>query len=110
VKAVPLKRFKGEFVKCPINEATWVELNFPCILNQRYIPIQLKGDRNNTQNWSWNGDVEKPTLKPSIKTTEYLDGEYVVCHSFVNDGIVKFLSDCTHDMVNREIPLKEIFF
>ena len=56
--------------------------------------------------WSWNGDLEKPTLKPSIKVTYSRDGK--CCHSFVTNGMIKYLGDCYHELKNKTIPLTEI--
>lgn len=102
MKAKPLKRVDGAFVLCAVEEATYVELHFPVNFppfQKRYLPVQLHGSRADTSNWSWNGDVDMPTLKPSILIEADWGEErtYYRCHSFVNNGIVQFLSDCTHD-------------
>lgn len=123
MKAKPVKLINTQWVQVPINEATHVQLKFPLdiiikvdiqpplqfnILQTRYIPFQLDGTRNGTGNWSWNGDIDKPTLKPSILTT-YQHGEITYrCHSFVNDGVIQFLSDCTHDKANTIIELMDV--
>ena len=72
----------------------------------RLIPVILKGTRKGTKCWSWNGDIDKPTLKPSILTDQGSDG--MLCHSFVNDGIVKYLSDCSHEFAGKSMPLLDI--
>lgn len=77
-----------------------------------------------SRGWSWNGDFERPTIRPSIlvKGTEpptdeqcarILAGEVVpprdtVCHSFVTAGKIQFLSDSTHDLRARCVRLKEL--
>lgn len=63
--------------------------------------------------WDWNGDLVKPTLTPSIKTTGgYVeDGKYddkAICHSFLTDGIFKFLNDSTHPMAGQEVPIPDL--
>jgi len=103
MKARPIKRVNQEFVDCEIDEAEYLELRFPCVLEKRIIPIVLQGKREGTKNWTWNGNVEYPTLKPSILTRV----DHVVCHSFVNDGIVEFLNDSTHSAVGTKLPLLE---
>lgn len=47
--------------------------------------------------WTFNGDVEKPTFHPSMLTwTPMRDGSKSnICHSFVRDGCIEFLGDCT---------------
>jgi hypothetical protein len=83
----------------------------------------------------FNGDMEKPTFSPSIlvrgvnfppvdpATGDYArgpDGEYLldetqhlvgctpmVCHSFVRDGRIQFLGDCTHSLANQTVDLPD---
>ena len=113
MKAKPVKLVDSQWVQVAVDEATHVILKFPLefkYLQDRHIPVQLSGSRAATNNWSWNGDTEKPTLKPSILTEFTWGPERTIhrCHSFVNDGVVKFLSDCSHESANKEIELMEI--
>lgn len=76
--------------------------------------------------WGWNHDVETPTFSPSvlvrwsqwtppgttpeirekIKKGEIQQVEVQhVCHSFVKDGQIQFLGDCTHALANRTVDL-----
>lgn len=113
MKAKPVKLIDQQWVQVPTQEATHVQLKFPLefkYLQDRYIPVQLSGSRQNTKNWSWNGDIENPTLKPSI-LTEFTWGEerkVYRCHSFVNDGKVQFLNDCSHELVGHTVDLLDI--
>lgn len=113
MKAKPVKLINQQWVEVPKEEATHVQLRFPFeffMLRDRYIPVQLSGSRAETTNWSWNGDTERPTLKPSILTQFSWGEDYKLyrCHSFVNDGEIQFLSDCTHELVGQTVPLDEI--
>jgi len=123
MKAMPVKLINGQWVEVTKDEGTHVHLIFPLnivitlnieppfsynILRDRYIPYQLNGSREHTGNWSWNGDTEKPTLRPSILTTSKQGDINHICHSFVNDGIIEFLSDCTHEFVNTKRELLEV--
>jgi len=78
--------------------------------------------------WGWNGSLERPTFTPSIhmKTGHYCSGEpqpphcwlcntrepddlaCMVCHSFVTDGRIQFLADCTHALAGQTVDLPEI--
>jgi hypothetical protein len=107
IKAKPVIRKDGDWVLSDKDNATHIILHFPFkeyALKVRVLPVQTKGTRVDSRNWSWNGDIENPTLKPSIKTV-FKD---IVCHSFVNGGIISFLGDCTHNMVNTKETLVEI--
>lgn len=79
--------------------------------------------------WTFNGDVEKPTLSPSIlvRSQRYPSGgafpnddEYTrvikegsiemtktICHSFVKEGNIQFLDDCTHALKGQTVPLED---
>lgn len=32
--------------------------------------------------------------------------ELYVCHSFIKDGQIQYLDDCTHRLKNQTVPLK----
>ena len=69
--------------------------------------------------WGWNGNVEKPSFTPSVLVTwsEPSDnpGEFddaskdlkKVCHSFVTDGRIQFLGDCTHALAGQTVDLPD---
>jgi len=122
MKALPVRLINQQWCEVAISDCTHVKLIFPLDisilydvtppltfypLRYRYIPVQLKGSRAETANWSWNGDTEKPTLHPSILTT-YTTGNITHrCHSFVNDGKIQFLADCSHELVSQIVDLVE---
>lgn len=130
MKAKPYKWNGKSYEPCDAQNATHVELHMPGPIPYRLIPVIIKGERRGTPCWSWNGDVNYPTLKPSIltKTTELaelgekqledrnagiqnvkrLDSREVVCHSWVNDGKVIFLNDCMHEFRNMTVDLLNI--
>jgi hypothetical protein len=71
--------------------------------------------------WGFNGSEESPTITPSIlvrgtkrltneEAERILHGEKIeptplVCHSFVRDGRIEFLSDCTHALAGQTVEL-----
>lgn len=61
------------------------------------------------QGWSFNGSLVRPTLSPSVLCTWDYPPTSVVpsrrCHIFIRDGVVEFLSDCTHDLAGKTVPL-----
>lgn len=105
MKAQPLKSVDNAFCPCDANDATHLQFNVPGPFPTRIIPVIQKGTRAGTGCWSWNGDTEKPTIKPSVRTT---DGQGTVCHSFVNDGQIQFLSDSTHEFAGQTMDLLEV--
>lgn len=60
--------------------------------------------------WGFNGDFEKPTLTPSVLKSwpEGPERTPKVCHSFVTDGRIQFLGDCTHKFAGQTVDLPEI--
>jgi hypothetical protein len=58
--------------------------------------------------WTWNEDMVRPTFSPSLNITWGGGPDDVprgVCHSFVRDGQIEFLSDCTHSLAGKTVPL-----
>lgn len=86
-----------------------------CLTNHR---VPVTGPRA----WQWNQRLDLPTLAPSILTTWHKtknegtervvdsSGKDVmhVCHSFVRDGQIQYLGDCTHDLAGQTVDLQEI--
>lgn len=60
--------------------------------------------------WGFNGDADRPTFTPSL-LCRYPFGEErreVVCHSFITDGRIQYLGDCTHAMAGQTVDLPEL--
>ena len=79
--------------------------------------------------WTWNNDPIKPTFSPSVlvRSGHYVPGHENecwctfykehpekdpvfscgVCHSFVKDGMIEFLNDCTHHLKGQTVPVVE---
>lgn len=111
MKAQPLKIIDGGYAPCEPVEATHLQFNFPGPIPTRIIPVMIGGTRRGTGNWTWNGDTEKPTIRPSVLTKTNFTSEGradVVCHSWINDGRVEFLSDCTHELAGQTVDLLDI--
>lgn len=58
------------------------------------------------QTWGFNGDLDKPTFTPSILVT-HPGKPSPRCHSFVTDGKIQFLNDCTHELAGKTVELPE---
>lgn len=85
--------------------------------------------------WEFNGDMEKPTFSPSLLVEHYqyperdpetkdfkrgpdgkyllgpdkrlLGGKKIVCHSYIEEGNIRFLDDCTHELAGKTVPLPD---
>ena len=73
------------------------------------LPVITKGNRDKTYAWTWNGSLDKPTVRPSVKT-QYVDrdGNEVTIHYWLNDGICQCLSDCTDGNAGKNLELNDI--
>ena len=68
---------------------------------------------NGPSAWGWNGRLDLPTFWPSVlvRYGHLPDGGPMgtdpVCHSFVVDGQIQFLGDCTHALAGQTVDLPE---
>ena len=51
--------------------------------------------------WTFNGDYERPTFTPSLLYGK--DGRHRICHIFMTDGKIQYLSDCEHELAGQTI-------
>jgi hypothetical protein len=72
--------------------------------------------------WTFTGTLERPTFRASLLVHEqlavegvkYVDGikpgDVIIprCHSFITDGRIQFLDDCTHALKGQTVDLPEI--
>lgn len=80
-------------------------------LYTQHTPAEVIGPR-----WSFNDNHDRPTLSPSIHARgAFIEGRdepddwdnAAVCHSFVTDGRIQFLGDCTHALAGQTVDLPE---
>ena len=59
--------------------------------------------------WTFNNDFVKPTFSPSllVKWQRGIDKKENICHSFIRDGKIQFLNDCTHELAGKTVDLEE---
>jgi len=58
---------------------------------------------------TFNGDYDKPTLQASVLVNWVSDDKgKMVCHSYVEAGQIRFLSDCTHGLAGKTVDLPEV--
>lgn len=67
--------------------------------------------QENGAGWDFSGTMECPTYSPSqlCRYNQWtghntLPKEFV-CHTFIRQGQIEFLSDCTHAMKGKTVPL-----
>lgn len=55
--------------------------------------------------WGFNGDMEKPTINPSLLCRTQYPDRTDICHSFIRNGKIEYLSDCTHNLAGKTIDM-----
>lgn len=55
--------------------------------------------------WGYNDNPGKPTFTPSILVT--WPSLTKRCHSFVTDGRIQFLGDCTHALAGQTVDIPD---
>lgn len=53
------------------------------------------------QQWMWNNDPISPSFRPDL-------GVFNRCHYRITDGIIDYLPDCNHLLVNQAVPMPDI--
>lgn len=57
--------------------------------------------------WTYNNDAERPTVQPSILVRSGNAQGPTVCHSFITNGQIQYLTDCTHTLAGQTIDLTD---
>lgn len=57
------------------------------------------------ERWTKSGTDELPTFQPSLLVSP--DDPSIRCHLFLQDGKLKFLGDCHHDLKGQTVDLPE---
>lgn len=131
MKAKPVILDDDAYVEVEPTRATHVKLKLPGPSGEMLLPVIIKGQREGTGKWTWNGDTEKPTLRPSvlIQSGHFAPGfkqgdscwctyfkahpdENPVlhcfrCHTWINDGQAQFLPDSSHEFSGQTLDLFE---
>ena len=99
-----------------VNEEEGIEsYYFWCPGCEGYHSLYIKNPKGKPV-WSFNGDEKRPTFKPSLLVTYPSNPKAIekfkewrkerICHSFIIDGKIQFLNDCTHKLRGQTIELK----
>jgi hypothetical protein len=54
--------------------------------------------------WTFNGDQHNPTVQPSILVDK--DRPERRCHLFIENGNIRYLSDCHHALRGKTVPME----
>lgn len=96
-------------------------------------PHSINVGASSGPNWTWNGDPDRPTFAPSVlvrgirrdmtneeeaqydKDAKELTNDQLMdhpvyglrCHSFVDQGQMRFLPDCSHQLAGQTVPIPD---
>lgn len=95
----------------------------PCCNEMHQVTVEGEG----RPRWDYNGNPDAPTFAPSVlvrgvQTELDSRGEWtgdwvfgtdgkplpLVCHSFVRNGRIQFLNDCTHALAGQTVVLTDV--
>jgi len=74
---------------------------------------QVRVEGEGRPRWDWNGDGDAPTFAPSVLVMMPDPGwpgvNLSTCHSFVREGRIQFLNDCTHPLAGQTVDLPDFY-
>lgn len=110
----------GKFIKIISPYDSSISYAFDCpACNKMHIIYTYAGTINKYPEWTFNDDIDNPTVSPSIKCViDYSNGlsEYIpegfikginICHSFIRDGKIEYCGDSTHRLAGQTVDLPE---
>lgn len=89
------------------NGQSWRSLQFWCPGCDEAHAVNIPGadmGYRPTVCWDWDGDLEAPTLTPSLLVHEAGEN-FPRCHSWVRFGRWQFLEDCGHELAGQTVDM-----
>lgn len=86
-------------------------ITFWCPGCKTYHGVPIESKISQARCWTWNRDLEKPTLAPSLlirypgPDAGTGDAPPSVCHFFVINGQIQFLGDSTHELAGKTVDM-----
>jgi len=72
--------------------------------------ISVQQKNNSGAVWRFDGNFDRPTFSPSIRcfATEEDGSLTILCHYFINSGMIQFCGDNPHELNGQTVPLPDI--
>ena len=90
------------------SEPGWYHFEFNCPGCGYFHGFYVEKEGYSGPKWNYNNDPINPTVTPSILMSTSFAGVPYICHSFITNGKIQFLSDCTHRLAGQTVELPEI--
>ncbi len=87
------------------------DFSFNCPACKQLHGVWTSSKNNKGAKWSFNGNIDKPTITPSLDIKWYKTGTNEIvrrCHSVITAGMISFCGDCTHNLAGQVIEIPEI--
>lgn len=100
-----------------------IAIQCPGCGNEHYLNVNLKNGR---PCWGFDYNYASPTFTPSLlvrtgkfagtkewydkltpERRSFVDQHSNICHSFIRNGKIQFLGDCTHSLKNQTVDLPD---
>lgn len=81
---------------------------FYCKACKHHHAVWTQEYQQNHPFWHWNGSMESPTFWDSLKIVSQNKGVETICHFFIENGHIRYLNDCTHDLHNQIVEMEDI--
>ena len=84
------------------HNVVWIRYPCPGCKHDHTVPAER---------WHWNGDVDKPTLSPSVRHYYHHpddNREITICHYRIKNGVIEFCDDCQHKLRGQSVPMVEV--
>lgn len=88
---------------CAASQAVYGDGQVYDLPDQHSVPVQT-GD---PEDWGFNGDLERPTLTPSVRVRYGEELDYQ-CHFFVRNGQIQYCGDSTHALAGKTIEMEDV--
>lgn len=111
-----------EKMKVRLFDADYMAYSFKCHAGHEHVIPTANMSKGGHQ-WEFNGDLNKPTFKPSIKETagtyvpgykphhdnlDFIKRHSYICHFVITNGMIEYCSDCTHEYARQKLELPDL--
>lgn len=86
-----------------------VDINCPGCGRKHQLPVKgLPNPYVGNKPWGWNFSKKNPTLTPSVSSRSGPEDARTICHFNLDDGVMTFHKDSTHELSGTKQPLAPI--
>lgn len=103
-----MKLIRPFSTKNEAGEQKFVGYMFFCPGCKHYHGIWITEPNEIGAQWTFDGNEQKPTFKPSILLKAEHNYDNIHCHLFITGGRIQYLGDCTHEYTGQTIDMWDV--